>query len=57
MAIKNVETRGNFLDLKPGFSCKPGDDKITIIRVNHASIVVDSNDTTDYYLTVLKRLS
>ena len=55
--IKNVDDRGNFLSLEQGFACKPGEDKIVIMRVNHASIVVDKNDTTDYFLTVLKRLS
>ena len=55
--IKNVDDRGNFLDLKPGFACKPGEDNVVIMRVIHASIVVDSNDTTDYFMTVLKRLN
>jgi len=55
--IKNVDERGNFLDLKPGFACKPGEDKIVIMRVIHASVVVENNDTTDYFMTVLKRLN
>jgi len=55
--IKNVDSRGNFLSLEEGFACKPGEDNIVIMRVNHASIVVDENDTTDYYMTVLKRLN
>ena len=54
--IENVETRGNFLDLPQGFSCKPIDDVIVVIRAYHASIVVENGDTTDYYLTILRQL-
>ena len=54
--IENVETRGNFLDLPQGFSCKPIDDVIVVIRADHASIVVENGDTTDYYLTILRQL-
>jgi len=54
--INNVETRGNFLDLPPGFSCKPIEDVIVIIRADHASLVVEKGDITDYYITVLKQL-
>ena len=32
-------------------------DQIVIMRAMHASIVVDENDTTDYYVKVLKRLN
>ena len=32
-------------------------DEIVILRINHASIVVEENDTTDYIITVLKRLN
>ena len=32
-------------------------DEIVILRINHASIVVEENDTTDYFITVLKRLN
>ena len=54
--IENVETRGNFLNLPPGFSCKPIEDVIVIIRADHASLVVEKGDITDYYITVLKQL-
>ena len=54
--IKNVETRGNFLGLPAGFSCKPIEDVIVIIRADHASLVVEKGDITDYYITVLKQL-
>ena len=54
--IKNVETKGNFFNLPPGFSCKPIDDVVVIIRADHASLVVEKDDITDYYFTVLKPL-
>ena len=33
-----------------------GKDQVVIFRAIHASIVVEENDTTDYFMTVLKRL-
>jgi len=44
------------LTLTQNFTCEPTKDQIVIIRADHASIVVDKNDTTDYFVTVLKRL-
>ena len=37
--------------------CTPTIDNIVIIRADHASIVVEKGDTTDYFITVLKRLN
>ena len=31
-------------------------DEVVILRMIHASIVVEKNDTTDYFVTILKRL-
>ena len=42
--------------IQSDLSCDPVDDKVVIIRAIHASIVVDRNDKTDYFITVEKRL-
>ena len=54
-----TDTKEKIKDLRltKDFTCQPKKDQIVIIRADHASLVVDKGDTTDYFLTVLKRLS
>jgi len=55
--MNNPEKNLQYLDHSGDIRCTPKIDNIVIIRADHASIVVEKGDTTDYFLTVLKRLN
>lgn len=55
--MNNPEKNLQYLHNAGDIRCTPTIDNIVIIRADHASIVVEKGDTTDYFITVLKRLN
>ena len=55
--MNNPEKNLQYLSHTGDIRCTPTIDNIVIIRADHASIVVEKGDTTDYFVTVLKRLN
>jgi hypothetical protein len=55
--MNNPEKNLQYLHHVGDIRCTPTIDNIVIIRADHASIVVEKGDTTDYFITVLKRLN